>query len=104
LPRVRTSKELIKIVFEVMKNRGEEGFIRALPIGVGTDQIPIGWRGFEAITIACKNLKMAKVLHSSKDTIDNISIDAIKKTGDVTLEIVDKLKDYRLGLSLSKCP
>jgi hypothetical protein len=95
LPRVRTSKELIKIVSEIMRQKGQKTFIRSLPIGVGTDQIPIGWRGFEAITIACRNIKMAKVLHSSKDTIDNISIDALKSTGEFVLELVEKIKDKK---------
>jgi acetylornithine deacetylase/succinyl-diaminopimelate desuccinylase-like protein len=93
VPRTSTSKKLIKLAFDVAKNKGLEAGHRALPMGVGTDQIPIGWRGFEAITISSKNKMVGQVLHSTNDTIDKISKDAIQKAGEFGVAIYSRFCD-----------
>jgi hypothetical protein len=92
IPPFCSSKKLRFNLHEILNKRGVKFHDTYLPVGAALDSIPIGTRGYEAITISWGGVKKAgRSVHSKHDTALNLSEETLKITGEVALELLEKI-------------
>ncbi len=92
IPPFCTSVKLRSYLRGILRERGLKFRDVYLPIGAGLDSIPIGARGYDAITISCGGIRnVAWFVHSKYDIISNLSVRTMKMTGDVAIKLLEKV-------------
>ncbi|HUX98857.1 MAG TPA: hypothetical protein VMV49_04840, partial [Candidatus Deferrimicrobium sp.] len=92
VPLKKTSPLLNNFIFEIAREQPIEGGFGKifLPIGAATDHLPIQRAGFE---VTCLVSRMPRT-HTSKDSIEHVSIDSLKVAGIIGLELARKLDHW----------
>jgi hypothetical protein len=94
LPPIPTGPRLTQALLTLAAERGISAGRGYLPLGAGTDQMPIAWRGFEAVTLESVSFGRAWFsAHSRHDTLEHISRDALQRVGDLCVELAQRLRD-----------
>lgn len=92
IPPFCSSTKLRSHLHSILNKNGIKYRDAYLPVGAGLDSIPIGYRGYEAITLSWGGIKnVGRFVHSKHDTISNISEHTIKITGKVAVELLERL-------------
>jgi hypothetical protein len=92
LPPVKTGRRLQRIIDQAAR-KGNIPVVTSSPLlGAGMDQIPIAYRGFEAVGIMGEKLHRAVMqAHSSRDIVDGIDSEAIRMAGSLGITIVEEI-------------
>ncbi len=92
IPPFCTSVKLRSLLQEILRKKGLKFRDAYLPVGAGLDSIPIGYRGYEAVTISWGGIGDAgRSVHSKYDTVSNLSVRTMKIAGDVAIELLEKI-------------
>lgn len=84
-----TGPSLTSALLRLAAEHGWAAAAATLPLGAGTDQIPIAWRGFEAVTLQSVRFGWAWFsVHSRKDTLEHISLPALQRIGELCVDLV----------------
>jgi hypothetical protein len=97
-PPVRTSMRLNETARRVGKAMGVKVSGGYLPVGAGADHMPWVKHGFEATGL----VSAATNIHSSRDSLDKVNREGLRRAGEATIEILRQLDQG--ASSLSKKP
>ena len=98
LPPVRTCRRLNKLLSETGKEMGIEVSGIYMPVGAGADHMPWVKHGFEATSL----VSAASSIHSSRDTLQKVNREGLRRAGEVSLAVLRRLDQE--ATSLSKKP
>ena len=88
LPPRHTGPLLTTALLQLATQRGLSARPGYLPVGAGTDQIPIAWRGFETVTLQSVGIGPAwRSVHSRRDTLEHLSQEALQHIGDLCVDL-----------------
>ena len=96
IPPTIVSKKLSKLAVQIASQKGIKASEGYIPIGAGFDQFPIAARGFEVVTISSGNFGPAILsVHSSRDCLENVSLEALQNTGSIGFELAKQIRCLR---------
>ena len=98
LPPVRTSRRLNAVLSETAREMGFEVGAIYMPVGAGADHMPWVKHGFEATSL----VSAATSIHSSRDTLDKVNREGLRRAGEASLAALRRLDQE--ATSLSKKP
>ncbi|HIE52553.1 MAG TPA: M28 family peptidase [Armatimonadetes bacterium] len=91
LPPLSTGRRLTVALKEAAQEMGVPVREVYLPLGAGTDQIPLAAWGFEAVTLQhWRWFGPVLAVHSPQDTADHVSPAALRETGEVVWRMIEK--------------
>jgi Zn-dependent M28 family amino/carboxypeptidase len=93
IPPTIASRKLSELAIKIASQKGIKASEGYVPIGAGFDQFPIAARGFETVTISSGKFGPAILsIHSSHDCLENVSLEALQKTGDIGFELAEQIR------------
>jgi len=96
-PPTPTAPRLAPWVRDLARAQGQPISPVYLLIGAGTDQIPIAWRGFEALTLEHGHWGPAwNRVHSRRDNLANIDRAALRTVGEICVALARKIEQMDL--------
>lgn len=88
-----TAPRLATWVRDLARAQGQPILPVYLLVGAGTDQIPIAWRGFEAVTLEHGQWGPAWTrVHSRRDSLANIDRAALRTVGEICVELTRQIE------------
>jgi hypothetical protein len=100
LPPVHTSRKLFELIREACESMGYKLSKVFLPVGAGADHMPWVKHGFDATCL----VSAAPSIHSSRDTLDKVSREGLRRAGEVTLAALRALDQEATSLSKNTLP
>lgn len=99
-PPARTSRKLNDLIRRAGSDMGLTVRGAYLPVGAGADHMPWVKHGFEA---ACM-VSASTSIHSSRDSIDRVSREGLRRAGELTLAVLRALDQEATSLSKKVAP
>ncbi len=100
LPPVRTSGKLNGMIREACRDMGFKLRGIYLPVGAGADHMPWVKHGFEATSFVAA----AACIHSSRDSLDKVNREGLRRAGEVTLAVLHALDQEAESRSKNDSP
>jgi hypothetical protein len=100
LPPVRTSQHLYGLVKEACDEMGLKLSGAYLPVGAGADHMPWVKHGFEATCLVSATTS----IHSSRDSLDKVNREGLRRAGEVTLAVLRSLDQEAKSWSKNPSP
>jgi len=100
LPPVRTGRALNKAIGETAREMGIDISSIYIPVGAGADHMPWVKHGFEATSL----VSAAASIHSSRDTLQKVSREGLRRAGEVSLAVLRRLDQEATSLSKKPTP
>jgi hypothetical protein len=100
LPPVHTSRHLFELIREACESMGYRLSRVFLPVGAGADHMPWVKHGFDATCL----VSAATTIHSSRDTLEKVNREGLRRAGEVTLATLRALDQEATSLSKNEVP
>ncbi|MEE9200978.1 MAG: M28 family peptidase, partial [Candidatus Brocadiales bacterium] len=81
----------VKLIKEAGKEEGVEVKTPLLVLGVAFDHFPLVYEGFNAVTLSTFS-KKARVVHTSKDGIDQLELEGFDRVGRLVLKVIEEIE------------
>ncbi len=75
-------RALAERLLEGLPGPGEGGEVRALPLGVFVDSLPMARAGARAVTLARLDWSVLAVIHTPRDTLDGLDLASARRVGE----------------------
>ncbi len=87
----RGQGDFARLVKEAGREEGLEVKAPPVVLGAAFDHFPLVYEGFNAVTLSTIS-KKARVVHTSKDGIDQLELEGFDTTGRLVLRVIDKIE------------
>jgi hypothetical protein len=84
IPPVKTSRTLARALVKKHPDAG----IMYIPVGVGVDSFPFGFRGIESISLVSRTVRTITAIHTPNDTVDRLDSGAVERAADLCMAVV----------------